>query len=415
VEKINLLIYTNHFYPENFKVNDIAFDFAKIGYNVTVITGIPNYPKGIIYPGYGFLKKRKEFVNGVKVIRLPLVPRGNGSNFRIILNYSTYFVSCILYTFRLALSKKFDVVFIHETSPIFICLPAILYKKLRKAPVVNWILDLWPESVFSASTIKNKNVEFLLNKLVKKIYKESDLILTSSKGFENSILQKGNFKHKIQYFPNWAEDIFLSKVSIDDEKKDAPISFPKGFNIMYTGNLGEAQNFELILDAAIKLKNQKHISFILVGAGRKESYIKQKIAECNLQNVVLMGNFPITYMPYFFEKASVMLVSLKNEHIFNITVPAKLQAYMGYGKPILALLNGEGKQIVEEANCGFVCSQSNSDELVSSILKLSEFSEQELQLYATNAKNYYLQNFSKEKLFLALHSSIQKILNKGLN
>lgn len=412
MEEVKLLIYTNHFYPENFKVNDVAFDFAKRGYQVTVITGIPNYPKGKMFSGYGIFKKRKETVNGVRIIRLPLIPRGSGSNVRIILNYFTYFISSILYTLKLALTKKYDVVFIHETSPIFICIPAILYKKLRKAPIVNWVLDLWPESVFSASSIKSKFIEKILVVLVKKIYTNSDLILIGSKGFEQSILQKGNFKHKIQYFPNWAEDIFLKKITTEDEKKYTHIPFPNGFTIVYTGNLGEAQNFELIIEAANALKNNTLIQFVLIGAGRKETFIKEKIEQNELTNIHLLGNFSIDHMPYFFNKASVMLVSLKDEKIFNITVPAKLQAYMGYGKPILALLNGEGKQIVESANCGYTCSQKDSNELVTALLSLTNATENQLFQLGENAKNYYLQNFSKEKLFTFLNEIFVNLLKK---
>lgn len=412
MEEVKLLIYTNHFYPENFKVNDVAFDFAKRGYQVTVITGIPNYPKGKMFSGYGIFKKRKETVNGVRIIRLPLIPRGSGSNVRIILNYFTYFISSILYTLKLALTKKYDVVFIHETSPIFICIPAILYKKLRKAPIVNWVLDLWPESVFSASSIKSKFIEKILVVLVKKIYANSDLILIGSKGFEQSILQKGNFKHKIQYFPNWAEDIFLKKITTEDEKKYTHIPFPNGFTIVYTGNLGEAQNFELIIEAANALKNNTLIQFVLIGAGRKETFIKEKIEQNELTNIHLLGNFSIDHMPYFFNKASVMLVSLKDEKIFNITVPAKLQAYMGYGKPILALLNGEGKQIVESANCGYTCSQKDSNELVTALLSLTNATENQLFQLGENAKNYYLQNFSKEKLFTFLNEIFVNLLKK---
>ncbi|NJO88257.1 MAG: glycosyltransferase family 4 protein [Chloroflexia bacterium] len=174
-EKKNINLYQS-FYPENFKVNDIAFDFAKKGYDITVITGLPNYPHGKIYEGYGMFKKRKEVIDNVTIIRLPLVPRGKGNNLRIILNYSSYFISSIVYTLRIALQKKFDIVFVHETSPIFICLSAILYKKITKAPLLTWVLDLWPESVFSASSMKGQYLEKILTVIVRKIYKESDII-----------------------------------------------------------------------------------------------------------------------------------------------------------------------------------------------------------------------------------------------
>lgn len=394
MEKKRILIYTNHFYPENFKVNDIAFDFANKGYEVKVITGLPNYPHGKLFEGYGVFKKNKEVVKNVEIIRLPLITRGNGKSLRLALNYVSYFLSTIIYTLRLSFSPKYDLVFVHETSPIFICLSAVLYKKIKKVPLVVWILDLWPESVFSAGNFDNKTLANVLTFLVKIIYKQSDTILTSSKGFEESILKKGNFHDKITYFPNWAEDVFLG----NNHEKVLDIKLPQGFKIMYTGNLGEAQNFEVILDAAIKLKYKKNIKWVFLGSGRKLDFIETTIKNNQLEETVyLLGSFPITSMPFFFNESDVMLVSLKDEAIFNITVPAKLQAYMAFGKPIIGLLKGEGAAIIEEANCGYVCSQSNSNELVDVITKLEKFEEVELQRLSNNAKDYYLQNFSKTK------------------
>ncbi|NJO88256.1 MAG: glycosyltransferase family 4 protein [Chloroflexia bacterium] len=180
------------------------------------------------------------------------------------------------------------------------------------------------------------------------------------------------------------------------------VNIPDGFKIMYTGNIGEAQNFELIIDAAIRLKEHKNIKWVFVGSGRKIEYIKEKINEHNLENIYLPGNFSIIYMPYFFSKADVMLVSLKDELIFNITVPAKLQAYMGYGKPIIGLLKGEGANIIREANCGYVCSQSDSSELVNTVLDFEKTTETLRTKMSINAKEYYNQNFSKEKNFNTL-------------
>ena len=407
MEKKRILIYTNHFYPENFKVNDIAFDFANKGYEVKVITGLPNYPHGKLFEGYGIFKKNKEFVNNVEVIRLPLITRGSGKALRLALNYLSYFISTIIYTLRLSFSPKYDLVFVHETSPIFICLSAVLYKKIKKVPLVVWVLDLWPESVFSAGNFENKTLAKVLTFLVKIIYKQSDVILTSSKGFEASILKKGNFHNKIIYFPNWAEDVFLNY----DTENIHNIKLPEGFKIMYTGNLGEAQNFEIILDAAIKLKDKKNIKWILVGSGRKLDFIETTIKNHHLEETVyLLGSYPLTSMPFFFNESDVMLVSLKDEAIFNITVPAKLQAYMAYGKPIIGLLKGEGATIIEEAKCGYVCSQSDSNELVDLITKLEKLEETELENFSNNAKNYYLQNFSKTKNLNFLETLFLKLV-----
>lgn len=401
MEKI--LICTNHFYPETFRCNDVAFELASRGYDVTVLTAIPDYPKGKYYDGYGVFRKRCETVNGVKVIRGFIIPRGNGGGIRLLLNYLSYFISSIFISIFLGLFRKFDKVMIHETSPVMIGVPAVIVKKMQKIPLFFWVLDLWPESLQAAGGVNNKRILGAFEKLTTWIYKNSDKILISSKGFEQSIVEKGNFKDKIVYFPNWADK------ALDDKGEYKLPDMPSGFKVMFAGNIGEAQDFDHIMEAANYLKEQKDIHFVFVGDGRKRSWVENYRDEHQLQETVhLVGRHPVEAMPAFFAQADVMLMTLKDVSIFSLTAPAKLQAYMSAGKPILAMMNGEGPRIIKEASCGFSVPASDSRALADTILQLSQMSSSELQQLGQNGQSYQQTHFDLDKSI----DHLVEILNK---
>lgn len=401
MEKI--LICTNHFYPETFRVNDIAFHLAEKGYDVTVLTAIPDYPKGKYYDGYGIFHRRVERVNGVKVIRGFIIPRGKGGAIRIALNYVSFLLSSILISLWLGLFRRFDRVFVHETSPIMIGIPAVIVKKLQHIPLLFWVLDLWPESLQAAGGVNNPHVLKAFEKLTKWLYKHSDKILISSKGFEKSIMDKGDFKDKIVYFPNWAdrEMSFRSDISLS--------MLPQGFIVMFAGNIGEAQDFEHIMDAALRLRSHQDIHFVIVGDGRRIEWVQSFVHDHHLeQQVHLLGRHPIETMPSFFRRADVMLISLKDVSIFNLTVPAKLQAYMSAGKPIVAMMNGEGPRIIADAQCGWSVPAGDSEGLARCILEMSLLDKETLLEKGSNARRYQIENFNIDMCLQLLETLLTK-------
>lgn len=396
---MRVIIYTNHFYPEDFKVNDIAFELQKRGYDITIVSAVPDYPKGKFFEGYGWFKKNREIVNGCKVIRLPIIPRGNGGGKRLILQYLSYFISSSIFTFFHKLTHKYDAVFVHLTSPFFIGLPATKLKKFQHIPMYFWMLDLWPESITAVTGIKNPLIIKPLERQVKYVYNNCDKILIGSKGFEKSISEKGNYKDKFIYFPNWAESN-LSSINDIDYKNVEPFCSLKDddFVILFAGNIGEGQNLSCFLEAALELRNEQNIKFILLGDGRAKNTL-EKYAETNGlldENVFFPGRFPLETMPYFMEKASVLFVSLKDELIFNLTVPAKVQFYMAQGKPILAMLNGDGADLINEAKCGMAVDANDKGRLIEAILELKNKTKKELLEFGRNGYDYYINNFNKE-------------------
>ena len=387
---MKVLLVTQYFHPENFKSNDIAIELTKRGHEVTVLTGLPNYPEGKVYDNYGFFKNTKENFHGANVIRTWLVPRGKGGGLRLFLNYFSWAFFASIKAFFLAFKTKFDVVLVHEPSPITQGFPAIVVKKIQKIPLHFWVLDLWPESLASAGGITNKYILAIFTKMVKYIYNCSDKILISSRSFKESIVAKGNYEQKLIYFPNWAEDSISKGIS------NFPIpEIPSGFTVMFAGNIGVAQDMDSIMKAALVLKDELQIQFVIIGDGRSKELLVQFIKDHNLHRTVhLMGRFPIDAMKTLFSHADALLVTLKDEMVFNLTVPAKLQAYLCTQKPILGMLNGEGAKIIQDSNCGLVTSAGDYIGLAQIILDLSIMPEAERAILGNNGFNYYNKNFT---------------------
>ena len=399
---MKILIVSQYFWPEDFKVNDIAFDFVQKGHDVTVLTAKPNYPQGKFYKGYGFFSNRKEEYKGVNIIRTPIVPRRSGGALFLALNYVS-FIFFAFFTSRFRIKGDFDIIFCHLTSPITSALPAIWLKKRFKIPLVIWVLDLWPESVASTTNIKSKLFYKYLSKLVSYIYDKSDHILVSSRNFIESI--KGRVTNQdipITYFPNWAEDVFIQR---QNESYELP-QLPAGFNIMFAGNIGEAQDFESIVNAA-KHTLDYEINWLIVGDGRKYEWLKSEIEKNQLTNISLIGRFPLQAMPSFFKKADAMLVSLKNEPNFELTVPAKIQAYMASGKIILGMINGEANQLINESGCGYAVAAADYKALSDKAIALRNLNLSERQVMEAQAKNYYQKYFSKPMLFQKLEDLLK--------
>lgn len=385
---MKVLLVTQYFYPETFKSNDVAFELSRRGHDVTVLTGIPNYPEGKFKTGYGLFKNRRQEINGVKIRRSFLIPRGKGGGLRLALNYFSWAFFASFHALFLALFYKYDVIFVHQTSPVIQGIPAVLVKKIQKIPLYFWVLDLWPESLESAGGITNKRVLRFFTGIVRFLYDHSTKILISSRGFEQSILEKGNYKDKLVYFPNWAENVFTSK-----DQQDLP-SLPPGFIVMFAGNIGEAQDFDHIMQAALWLKKEKDIHFVFVGEGRKKEWVERFIRTHHLEDTVhLLGRYPLESMPSFFARADVMLLALKDEKIFNLTVPAKLQAYMASGRPVVAMMNGEGAELIRKARCGYAVAAGDHEGLAIKIKELQTLLPDTRNQLGLNGKVFCEKNF----------------------
>lgn len=390
---MKILFVCQYFYPEVFRGNDIALHWAEDGHEVHVVTGIPNYPDGVFHQGYGWFKKRHEVVNGVKVTHLPIIPRGN-NKIMLMLNYFSYLIVGWVYMLFHALFHKYDRVFVQQLSPVMMSAPGVLYKRIRKTPLYTWVLDLWPESLTAAGGINNKYVLAFFKHYVKSEYKHSDKILISSRSFEKSILEYGDYKDKIVYYPQWSD----ASPNDNFNKNDTLPELPEGFKLMFAGAVGEAHGFECTMEAARLTKEQKEIKWVIVGDGRKLEWVREYVKEHGLEETVYtLGRFPAEAMPWFFGQADVMLVTLSDDPLFKLYAPAKISSYMAAGKPIVAVLNGEGAEMIRDAGCGWTLAAGDAEGFAKLAIDLSRKDASELAAKGANAAKYYDEHFVKEK------------------
>ncbi len=390
---MNILIVSQYFWPESFRINDLAIDLVKRNLNVFVLTGKPNYPKGKLYEGYSLFKFKKEYYKGIEINRVPIIPRGNGNQLRLSLNYLSFVISSTIYI--LLSRSKYDITLTFAVSPITQIFAALVQKQIFRSKTYIWIQDLWPESVLSAGNINSTVVMKILNEMVKYIYKRCDKILVASEAFIPALANKGANKLQLRYVPNWAEDLYATKNNIDRQKY---LEFlPKGFKVMFAGNIGEAQDFNSIIKAAAMTKHISKIKWIIVGDGRKKKWVESELARFDLEETVLLtGRFPIEEMPNFFYHADIMLMTLKEDDIFSYTIPTKIQSYLAFGKPIVGMLNGIGAKIIRDADCGYVCNATDYSSLAKNVIKAYHSNGEVLMDKGENGKKYYNSHFSKK-------------------
>ena len=400
---MRILIVTQYFWPENFKINDIALALKERGHEVLILTGKPNYPNGKFSKGYTFFNKRIEFWNGIKIYRSPIITRGEGKGIQLFVNYISFSIFASIKL--LFIKNKFDKIFVYEPSPITVGIPGIVAKYKFNAPLYFWVQDLWPESISAVGGIKNKSVIAVLDWLTRFIYKHSKKVLVQSKAFIPYILNQNTEKDKLVYYPNSTEN-YYKELSTDQELLK---TLPKGIKLMFAGNIGEAQSFDTLLKAASILKKELiDVKWIILGDGRMKGYVNQKIKELNLgDNFYLLGAFPSTEMPKYFSCADALVVSLKKDPIFALTIPSKIQSYLACGKPIITSLDGEGSKIIEEANAGFTSPSEDCEGLVANIKKFLTLSNEEQKTLGQNGRAYFNVEFEREILV----ERLEKILD----
>jgi colanic acid biosynthesis glycosyl transferase WcaI len=405
---LRVLIVTSYFWPENFRINDLAVGLKERGHDVTVLTNLPNYPAGNYYPGYDLFKKRVEYCKGIKIIRIPQIPRGNGKALNLVLNY---FSSALMLSLLgpLYCHAKFDLILVPQFSPATIGFPAILLKKLKSLPIVFWILDIWPESLSATGAVGNPKILGMVRRLIRFIYRRCDRILVSSRGFIQSVQATGGYSGQIDYFPNWVEPEYI----VDDQQINGAVlpELPTGFRIMFAGNIGAAQDFETILLAAEELREFKDIQWLILGDGREAEWVKDQVRHRKLtENFHLLGRYPAEMMPSFFAQADVMLMTLKRAPIFSLTAPGKIQSYMAGGKPIVAGLDGEGSELVVNSGAGVACPAESPIELAKCVLELYRMPAEDRKKMGERGRLYCAEHFNRDKQFSKLEDIMREVV-----
>ncbi|VAX08696.1 Glycosyl transferase, group 1 family protein [hydrothermal vent metagenome] len=410
---MRLLIISQYFWPENFRINDLAKALVERGHEVTVLTGKPNYPAGTFFSGYGFFKLREEQRNGVTIKRVPLIPRGDGSGVRLAINYLSFVLSaCLLGPFRCR--GNFDFVFVFEPSPFTVGIPGMLFRWLKKAPMMFWVQDLWPESLTAAGAVRNPHILRWLGHMVRIIYHRCDRVLVQSEAFMEPATAAGADPKRTYYFPNWAEKLYQPLSLPSDAVERGEI--PDKFCILFAGNLGEAQSLETIVQAARKVdEHEKDISWIMIGDGRRLTWMKSEVERLGLEKQIhFLGRRPMESMPRYFALADALLVTLRPDPIFSRTIPSKVQAYLACGRPIVAALDGEGARIVRDSAAGIVVNAGDADALAKAVLALKAMSADEREQMGQHGRTYFENYFESEMLISRLEGWMEEMIEEGL-
>ena len=401
----HIVVLSQYFYPENFRINDICNEFINSGYKVTVITGIPNYPKGKFFKGYGYFRKRKEKYGDINIIRLCILPRLSNPLF-LVLNYLSFVISGWFWAKFTRI--RADIIFNFEVSPMTQALPAVWFSKRLKIPFVLYVQDLWPENLEIIGNVKNRFILSKVKKMVKYIYDNSTKILVTSLSFKQSILELGYKENQVIVWHQYAEDFYKPKKDKQLNKESEVLK------IVFTGNIGESQGLDILPKTALVLKNNGYldkIRFIIIGDGRYKNELIRAIEESNVTEMFnFIGMKPATEIPDLLARHDVAFVSFKDNDLFNKTIPAKLQSYLACGLPILAAASGETEKIIKEANCGKTSSPGDVMGLVKNIISYLNTSEIEIKLLGKNSLKYSDENFRKEILMNEINNIFAEVM-----
>lgn len=393
---MNVLIVTQYFWPEEFRINDVAQGLSARGHRVSVLTGKPNYPQGRFFPGYAFLGRGRDHYGAVDVIRVPLVPRGRGGSLRLALNYLSFAAFASLLA-PLRCRGRYDAILVFEPSPITVGLPALVLRAWKRIPILFWVQDLWPESLEATGAVRSPRILKLFERLTRFIYRGCERVLVQSRGFIEPTRRMGVPSERIRYFPNSAESLYQPLDLAEDaaERK----GLPAGFRVLFAGNIGAAQDFPTILAAAELLRDDPGIHWVVLGDGRMAAWVKEEVARRGLAHCVhLLGRHPVDSMPRWFAAADALLVTLKREPIFAYTIPTKIQSYMACGRPIVAGIDGEGARVTEEARAGIAVPAEDPRALADAVRRMAAMDAEAREAMGQAGRRYFEQHFGRERL-----------------
>lgn len=399
---MKILVFSQYFYPENFRINALCQELVRRGHAVTVVTGYPQYPLGRLYDGYGFDIPYETSWNGVTIHRVKVHPRGKGLA-GMLRNTMDYVVEAEKWVKNCR--ERFDAVYVFEVSPVTVGLPAAAYKKKFHVPMFFNLQDLWPENVEEVLGIRFAPVTWCINRIVDRIYTASDKILCTSQGFTQNLRSRGVAPQKLVYWPQFCPDVHLEGVR-------RPESYPEDtFNIVFAGNLGDAQGLDLMVEAAKQLKGSS-IRWFLVGDGRARARLEQKVQSCGVtEEVTFVGRVDAGDADRYVHFADCAYLSFQDNRLFNMTLPAKLQTYLACGTPILAAAGGESAQLVGENGIGLVC-PPRLEELVETARRAATMTDDQRRAMSQAARAFYEANFTMDRLVTILEQMLAEEIRK---
>lgn len=393
---MKILVVCQHYWPEPFPLTDVCEALAERGHTVHIVTDVPNYPMGYIYPEYTKGQNRIQERNGVKIFRTFTIGRRNNTIFRM-LNYFSYAISSTLFVKKL--KEDYDVVFTNQTSPVMMVNAAMAYAKKQNKKTVLYCMDLWPASL-AAGGVKETSVIYKIFGVISKyLYRKADCIMITSQMFRDYFKNEfGISDEKIDYLPQYADSIFSQKLTADS--KDSEF-----IDLVFAGNIGVAQSIQTILNAAKILQSYEKLRWHIIGDGSELENLKNMAQQLGLSNVIFHGRKPIEEMPQYYSMADAMLVTLTSDPFISLTLPAKVQSYMAAGKPVLAAANGEIPKVIKDSGCGFCAAAEDAKGLADEVVRFLEYSEKEI--LGKNASEYYKNHFTKDMFLDKLEQTLE--------
>lgn len=405
---MRILVVSQYFWPESFRINALALALKAQGHEVSVLTGKPNYPEGKFFSGYAGYGIQEEAWQGIPIFRIPMLARGQKSAVKLVLNYFSFVLSGLLFAPFMLRNKKVDIIFVYAPSPVFQVIPASFLGWLKRVPVVLWVQDLWPQSAQATGYVRSTLLLKLLEKLVRFAYAHTDLLLVQSQAFVEPVAKLALRHIPVVYYPNSVEDAFYVPQPIDVPHVDV---LQTGFSVLFAGNVGTAQSVETIVAAAKLLKEYPQISIVMMGNGSMSDWIAQQKRQYDLSNLHLVGRFPAETMPVLMRQASVLLVTLKKDPVFELTIPSKIQAYLAAGRPVIACLDGEGARLIREAGAGLSVPAEDAAGLAQAILTLCHTGQEERDEMGLRGQAYFKQHFDEQKLTSELIQHFEALCN----
>lgn len=403
-----MLVVSQYFWPEDFRINELTSEMTRRGHEVTVLTGEPNYPGGRVFPSYVADPARYRRFGSVNVVRVPIVTRGR-SRLRLVLSYLSFVVAATLIGAIRLRGARFDAVFAFQPSPVTVGVPAVILGRLKRAPVVLWVLDQWPETLVAVGVVRSRLAIRVLGRLVAFIYRRCELVLAQSKGMVPLVRGYCPDDVEVGYFPNWVEGMYSQRA--EGEGPEGRASDREGpFTVLFAGNIGEAQDFPAIVEAADQLRSRENIRWLIVGDGRMRAWLETEIERRGLEaRFTLPGRFPADRMAPILRDADALLVSLKRDPLFAMTVPGKLQTYLAAGRPVIGMLDGEGAEIIREAGAGFSCSAADSESLARIVLEMSLLPATEREAMGRRGMEYSRREFDRDVLMDRLEGWLSEV------
>ena len=384
-----ILIVTECFYPEEFKINDVALEWKQKGYDVDVLTMVPSYPISEVFDEYKNKWYQKESWKGITIYRVKAVTGYKTSLFKKLLKYFAFMVMGSIVS--LFIGKKYDYIFGFSMSALTGMVPAVVLKQFYNRPVTLWVQDIWPDSVYAYGFKKSKILEFFLNGFVKYVYRYTSNFAISAKGFKKKILLYSDNSKEIIYAPNWSDYLNrdLEKFTFSNDDKT---------HLTFAGNIGTVQNLDNVIEAFGKLSDEflNKAQLNIIGDGSHLEKLKDTVNENNFKNIIFWGRKPREEIYKYLEASDFLIVSLVDKEIFSLTVPAKTQTYIATGKPILAIINGEAANIIKENELGFVCGPNNLEEIKFTFMEAIKSNDEERKKYMKNSDFLTNTVFKKE-------------------